>query len=181
MKAKIETVLLFGFGSLATVLSFAALPEAAVSGNNLIASIQVDRTAIEPLPARETLISQAPKGNALAAELQGKPAVVKIYADWCSACGRLSPVMNSLQQQFNGKANFIVFDVTNRKTTEAATARAKQLGLSNFLAVHRAQTSTIAIINPSNGQIMKQFRYNFNQQEYVNAINQAISTISPRS
>lgn len=181
MKANIKTVLLLGFGSLVTVLSFATLPKAAVSGNNLIASTQVAQTAIESLSEGETLIAQAPKGNALAAELQGKPAIVKISADWCSACQRLSPVMNSLQQQFNGKANFIVFDVTNRKTTEAATARAKQLGLSNFLAAHRAQTSTIAIINPSNGQILKQFRYNFNQQEYVNGINQAIFRTSPRS
>ncbi|GET40405.1 thioredoxin domain-containing protein [Microseira wollei] len=180
MKAHLKTVLLLGFGSLATVLGVATLPQAAVSHNSN-ASMEVVQAATEPLSEREIQIAQAPRGNALAAELQGKPTIVKIYADWCSACQRLRPVTNSLQQQFKGKANFVVFDVTNRTTTQAAEARARQLGLSNFLAAHRAQTSTIAVINPSNGQIFRQFRYNFNQQQYVNAINQAIARISARS
>ena len=180
MKAHFKTFLLVGFGGLATVLGVATLPQAAVS-NHSNASMEVVQVATEPLSHSEIQIAQAPKANGLAAELQGKPTVVKIYADWCSACQRLRPVTNSLQQQFNGKANFVVFDVTNRTTTQAAEAKARQLGLSNFLSAHRAQTSTIAVINPSNGQILRQFRYNFNQQEYVSAINQAIARISARS
>ncbi|NJL38899.1 MAG: thioredoxin family protein [Leptolyngbyaceae cyanobacterium RM2_2_4] len=179
MKAHLKAILLlvFGLGSLASILSLATPPKADDSVNNSMVSTSVAQTATEPLSGQETLIAQASRENALAAELQGRPTIVKIYADWCPACQRLRPVTNELQQQFDGKANFVIFDVTNRETTQAAEARARELGLSNFLASHRAQTSTVAIINPGNGQTLTQFRYNFNQQDYVNGINRAIERV----
>ncbi|BAU14598.1 hypothetical protein LEP3755_51470 [Leptolyngbya sp. NIES-3755] len=163
-----KTILAMGIGvvGLATIASYTLLPNRGVSENS---------------PTQPVQVAQAPRGNALNAQLQGKPTIVKIYADWCSACQRLRPVTDSLQQQFNGQANFVIFDVTNRSTTQAAEARARELGLSDFLATYRSQTSTVAIINPSNGQILRQFRYNFNQQDYVNGIESAIAQIGNRS
>ncbi len=176
MKRHLKRILLLGFGvaSLAAIASCNSAANTDVSASSPNASQQSN-------VATKTSNSQAnsagaPKGNSLAAELQGKPTVVKISADWCSACQRLKPIVSSLERQFKGKANFIVFNVTDRKTTQAAEARAKKLGLSKFLEAHRAQTSTIGIINPSNGQVIKQFKYNFNQQDYVTAINQAIAS-----
>jgi thiol-disulfide isomerase/thioredoxin len=176
VKAHLKTILVlsFGVGSLATVLNFVTFPNAGVSINTFTGSMEAALAATEPLLGREVLVAQAASGNPLAANLQGKPTIVKIYADCCPACQRLKPVMNSLQQQFNGKANFVIFDVSNRQTTQTAAARAKELGLSDFLAAHRTQTSTVAIVNPKNGQTLTQFRYNFKQQDYVNGINSAI-------
>ncbi len=178
MNSKFKTSLLIGFVSLATVTSVAPLIHWVNADRPLTAST-ASAQATELDESQETLIAQARRGNGLASELQGKPTVVKIYADWCPACQRLRPVTNALQQQFNGQVNFVVFDVTNRSTTQTAEARARQLGLSDFLAAHRAQTSTVAILNPSNGQILTQFRYNFDQQDYVDGINRAIARVRP--
>jgi len=178
MKAHLRQIALFGFGivGLATVASYAIVPN--VGSRSATAE---NTQVVETSDMNGVTVAQAPDNNRLAAQLQGKPTVVKIYADWCPACQRLRPVTESLQQQFNGRANFVVFDVTNRSTTQAAEARARELGLSDFLAAHRGQTSTVAVINPTNGQILTQFRYNFNQQDYVNGIERAIERVSPRS
>lgn len=177
MNANFKMVLLIGLASLATATSMPPLINWANAERNLTASTE-SAQATEVSEPQGNVVAQARRTNGLASELQGKPTVVKIYADWCPACQRLRPVTNALQQQFNGRVNFVVFDVTNRSTTQAAAARARQLGLSNFLTAHRAQTSTVAILNPSNGQILTQFRYNFDQQDYVNGINRAIARIN---
>lgn len=168
MKAQVKTILVAGLGlvGVAAIASYALLPKAGVSSDR-------------PKTPSQTTIAQAPSKTTLAPQLQGKPTIVKIHADWCPACQKLQPVTNSLQQQFGNQANFVTFDVTNRSTTQAAEAKARELGLSDFLATHRSQTSTVAIINPSNGQILQQFRSNFNRQDYVNGIQNAIAQIRP--
>jgi thiol-disulfide isomerase/thioredoxin len=195
MKARLQTVLFLGlsFAGLATI-ALTGLSNRAESNQAIVYS---DHSEMMPAPTAPTaptasseaampgeaamLIAQAPERTALVAELQGRPTVVKIYADWCPACQRLRPITNELQQQFGDRVNFVVFDVTDRGTTQAAEARASQLGLSDFLAAHRAQTSTVAIINPGNGQVLTQFRYNFNQQDYVNGIERAIERVTANS
>jgi len=181
MNKHLKEIALFGFGivGLATIASHTLLPHAGASGNRS-ETPEMNQTA-GTSDMQGAVVAQAPNNNQLAAQLQGKPTIVKIYADWCPACQRLRPVTEALQQQYNGRANFVVFDVTNRSTTQAAEARARELGLSDFLAAHRGQTSTVAIVNPSNGQVLTQFRYNFDQQDYVNGIDRAIERVSPRS
>lgn len=175
----LKSVLFTGLGlaGVATVAGITLAPSAAISRHQQNAATEVVSIS-EHSNSQQTLIARAPNNNALAASLQGRPTVVKIYADWCPACQRLRPTTQALQQQFNGRANFIIFDVSDRGSTREAEARARQLGLTDFLNRHRTQTSTVAIINPSNGQIFSQFRYNFDQQDYVNAINRAISRVS---
>lgn len=176
---KLKSFLLLGV-SIIGVASVAGYSLLSNAGQRATENTSVAQ-AMEMSDSQSAIVAQASNNNRLASQLQGKPTIVKIYADWCPACQRLRPVTESLQQQFNGRANFVVFDVTNRQTTQAAEARARELGLSNFLAAHRSQTSTVAIINPSNGQTLTQFRYNFNQQDYVNGIERAIERVSPRS
>jgi thiol-disulfide isomerase/thioredoxin len=116
----------------------------------------------------------APK---LSAELQGKPVVVEVYASWCGACKSIAPTVSQVKQQYDGKANFVVFDVSNRTTTGAAQARAKQLGLGSFLQANESQTGLVAIINPATGQVIKQFRGNANLKDYQTALNPAIQQV----
>jgi thiol-disulfide isomerase/thioredoxin len=101
--------------------------------------------------------------------MQGKPTIVKIYAKWCPACQTLKPIVASLEQQYQGRANFVILDVSDRAVVQASQAKAKQLGLEDFFAAHKSQTATIAIINPGNGQVTQQFRKDFNRQNYVTA------------
>jgi thiol-disulfide isomerase/thioredoxin len=116
----------------------------------------------------------------LAQQLQGKPVVVDIYASWCPACKNIAPTLSSLKQQYQGKAHFVVLDVTDRGTTQKAEAKAKQLGLSEFLMANKTQTSMVAIIDPATGKVLKQFRNNPNQGDYVSVLNTAIAQMSKK-
>lgn len=124
------------------------------------------------------VIAQAQPSTRLAAQLQGKPVIVKIHADWCSACRTIAPIIQEMQRQYNGKANFVVFDITNQSTIKASLARAKELGLDGFFAANRKRNATVAFINPENGQVLEQFTKNTNRAEYTRAVNSAINQVS---
>jgi thiol-disulfide isomerase/thioredoxin len=149
-----------GIGSIAAAVGIPAIADTNNSNNNPPFTMQA---------------AEAQTTKLLAQQVQAKPKVVKIYADWCPACQKLKPIMASLQQQYGDSANFIVFDVSDRATTQASEAKAQQLGLGDFFTAHKSQTATIAVINPSNGQTIEQFRKNFDRQDYVNAIDSAIA------
>jgi thiol-disulfide isomerase/thioredoxin len=123
-------------------------------------------------------IANAQPTNA-AVRQQPQLVVARIHADWCSKCRALAPVMTSLQQRYQN-IQFVTFDVTNRSTLQAAQARARELKLTSFLDANKSRPSTVALINSVNGQTVKQFFNNNNQQEYVNSINGAIAQIQRR-
>jgi thiol-disulfide isomerase/thioredoxin len=108
--------------------------------------------------------------GALAPELQGKPVVVDIYASWCGGCKNIAPTLSDLKTRYEGKATFVVFDVTDRKTTMASAAMAKKLGLTSFFNANKSATSTVAIIDPANGKILKKFVNNPKASDYAAAI-----------
>ncbi len=83
--------------------------------------------------------------------------------------------MASLQQQYGNSVNFVVFDVSDRASTQTSEVKAQQLELSDFFNAHKSQTATVALIDPNNGMTLEQFRKNLNQQDYVNAIDMAIA------
>jgi len=61
-----------------------------------------------------------------------------------------------------------------------AEAKAKQLGLSEFLMANKTQTSMVAIIDPATGKVLKQFRNNPNQGDYVGVLDPAIAQMSKK-
>ena len=116
--------------------------------------------------------------NALARQLQGKPVVVDIYASWCPACRNIAPTLSQLKQKYKNKVNFVVLDVRDRESVGDSNRMAKNLGLSQFFNAHKAQTSTVAIIDPRTGKILKQFRNNADLVEYTTILDRAITDIS---
>jgi thiol-disulfide isomerase/thioredoxin len=125
--------------------------------------------AINPFPIATVAAKpiRVAAAGALASELQGKPVVVDIYASWCPGCRNIAPTLQGLKTRYQDKANFVVFDVSDKKTTAEAAAMAKKLGLTNFFNANKASTSTVAIIDPANGKILKQFRNNANASDYA--------------
>jgi thiol-disulfide isomerase/thioredoxin len=121
-------------------------------------------------------------GNAavgpLAPALQGKPLVVRIHADWCSACKATHATIDHLRQAYAGKINFVKFDVTNAKTATVAHAKAKQLGLVKFYDAAKAQTSAVAVINPQTGKVYATFYNDGNLKDYEGAINSVLKVES---
>jgi thiol-disulfide isomerase/thioredoxin len=133
--------------------------------------------AIAQNPTQTAPVMLAQARPALARELQGKPVVVDIYASWCPACQNIAPTLSKVKQQYAGKANFIVFDVSNRGSSRSAQAQAKQLGLESFFQSNKSQTSLVAIIDPKTGAVIQEFRGNGEFRDYQAALNQAIKQV----
>ncbi len=115
--------------------------------------------------------------TALAKQLQGKPVVVDIYASWCPGCKNIAPTLSKLEQQYGTKMNLVVFDVSDAKTTQASMKKAAALGLTNFFNANKSKTSTVAIIDPANGKVVKQFQNNPELADYTAALDLSIAQI----
>lgn len=134
-----------------------------VSSDNAIAQANPDASQLKNI------------GTPLAKELQGKPVVVDIYATWCPACKTLEPTLSQLRKEYAGKANFVVFDVTDKAKTTRSEAKARQLGLDKFFAANKSKTATVAIIDPATGNILVQHRKNPDKAAYTSVLNAAIA------
>lgn len=110
--------------------------------------------------------------SAVAAFAQTKATVAIIRADWCSACQKVEPIMMGLMKEYDGKINFVMFDVTNDETTAQAAAKAKSLGLSSFFEANKKMTSTVAVFKGKK-QTFKT-AMNYNRDDYVAAFNGAL-------
>jgi thiol-disulfide isomerase/thioredoxin len=108
--------------------------------------------------------------GALAPQLQGKPVVVDIYATWCGGCKNIAPTLSDLKTRYQDKATFVVFDVSDKKTTMESAAMAKKLGLTGFFNANKSATSTVAIIDPATGKILKKFVNNANASDYATVL-----------
>jgi thiol-disulfide isomerase/thioredoxin len=118
----------------------------------------------------EEVATASSANQALAPQLQGKPVVVDIYADWCAGCKKIKPTLEALKEEYGSTANFVVFDVTDKTTTEASAAKAKELGLEDLFTKYKAQTATVAVMNPGTGEVVKLFQKNQNKGDYVAAL-----------
>ncbi|WP_310483758.1 thioredoxin family protein [Chamaesiphon sp. VAR_48_metabat_403] len=155
-----------------SILAIAATLATTTVGS--IAAVQNISAPSVQLPARSTLIAKS-ETTPLAKQLQGKPVVVDVYASWCPGCKNIAPTLSQLKKQYGSKANFIVFDVSDRQTTQASMKMAAKLGLTGFFNANKAQTSTVAIIDPATGKVLKQFRNNAEISEYTGILDRAIA------
>ncbi len=75
-----------------------------------------------------------------------RPIVAIISAEWCPYCKKVEPVISGLMKDYSKKLNFIVFDVTDEKTTAEAMKKAESLGLDDFFKKYKGKTSTVAVL-----------------------------------
>lgn len=134
------------------------------------------KTKVSPCAAK-TASPAAIIDRPLAKELQGKPTVVDVYASWCPACKAIAPTLSSLKEEYKGKVNFVVLDVTDRAATNQAQATAQKLGLAKFLEANKSSTGAVAVIDPATGEIISQFRGNTNKEDYVAGIQKVESRV----
>ena len=76
-----------------------------------------------------------------------KPFIVKIHADWCGVCQRLTPTFDALNEKLGDGARFVVFDVTDKETAAASRDEADRLGIRSFFDSHKSKTGTIAVLH----------------------------------
>ncbi|MEA5618485.1 thioredoxin family protein [Cronbergia sp. UHCC 0137] len=119
--------------------------------------------------------AKANVGGPLAKELQGKPLVVDVFATWCSGCKNIAPTLSQLKQEYSGKVNFVVLDVTDKATFKQTEAMAEKLGLGKFLENNKSKTSTVAIVDPATGNILALYQNNPNKAEYTKILKTALA------
>lgn len=164
---------------LSLCLTSLAIPVSLVASSNIkvSASNEVSTSQLYACAGKNPCASNSSRnvGGSLAQELQGKPVVIDIYASWCPACKNIAPTLSQLKQQYQGKAHFIVFDVSDQTKARQSEARAKELGLGDFFAQNKSQTGSVTIVNPANGNILTQHRNNNNLSAYTSVLNSALS------
>jgi len=103
-----------------------------------------------------------------------KTTVAIIRADWCSACQKLEPTLSQLKEQYKGRINFVVLDVTTDESTRQAEATARKHGLAKFFAANKKKTSTVVVLD-SKRKILFKTDHNDNREAYVKAFDDAIA------
>ena len=84
--------------------------------------------------------------------------IKKFGAVWCGPCRALQPVLETLKEEFAGKATIIEYDVDN------SPEEAQRYGV----------TSIPLVIIEKDGQIVERFQGLSSKIAYTNAINEAI-------
>ncbi len=161
--------------SLATfaIISLLSLGAVAVNSSSSVANPCASK--VNPCAAKNSS-SASSVGGPLAQQLQGKPVVVDIYASWCPACKNIAPTVSQLKQQYAGKVNFVVLDVSDKSSTAKAEATAKKLGLSKFFAANKTQTGSLTVVDPATGKILAQHRNNPNKADYTSVLDTALAS-----
>jgi thiol-disulfide isomerase/thioredoxin len=175
MKAKyfgtLAAISLLSFG-VATGCTNPCSAKTAKPLNNAVA--QADPCASKANPCASKAQSV---GGPLSQALRGKPVVVDVFATWCPACKNIAPTLSQLEQQYDGKVTFVVLDVSDKSTTAKAEAKAKELGLSQFLAANKTQTGSLTIVDPATGKILAQYRNNPKKEDYTKILDAALTGV----
>lgn len=62
-----------------------------------------------------SLVGDYSKGVEGFKQINKKPVVIDIYATWCGPCKRLSPILDELAKEYNGKVDFYKIDLDKNR------------------------------------------------------------------
>ncbi|MGQ9836816.1 MAG: thioredoxin family protein [Cyanobacteriota bacterium] len=85
-------------------------------------------TSLEALAQRSVPLEEA--------QANGKPSLVEFYADWCTTCRSMAPVLASLKEEFAQQVNFVMLNVDNPKWLPELS-RYRVNGIPHFLFLDR--------------------------------------------
>lgn len=102
-----------------------------------------------------------------------QPMIVVVRAEWCPACKKITPTLQGLMKDYQTQAQWVILDVSNKKSTAEAAQKAQELGLSDFFKKYGARTSTVAIIDPQSKKVLSLFMAESQREKYVTALDQA--------
>ncbi|MEN9203509.1 MAG: thioredoxin family protein [Thermostichus sp. DG_1_6_bins_120] len=74
------------------------------------------------------------------AQANAKPSLVEFYADWCTTCRSMAPVLANLKDEFAQQVNFVMLNVDNPKWLPELS-RYRVNGIPHFLFLDREGTA----------------------------------------
>lgn len=103
-----------------------------------------------------------------------KPYVIKLHAQWCPICMATTGVWTRVEQAYQGRANFVVFDFTNDSTTARSRSEAVRLGLGDFFETNVGWTGAIAVLDSVDHHEIVSVHGVHRFDEYRSAIDRAL-------
>jgi thiol-disulfide isomerase/thioredoxin len=76
----------------------------------------VPSASADPLTLLRQMEVDSP--NLAVALTSGKPIVLDFYAEWCENCRDMAPTMSKLEQEYEGKVNFVTVDGASARNSD---------------------------------------------------------------
>lgn len=108
-------------------------------------------------------------GGPVSEKLRGKPLVIRIHAAWCAECQTTLPDYLRFTKAYQGKINTIDIDVTDGKTSAAAAALARSVGLAAYYEKTKTAPLTVAFIDPNSTKLIAELRGNVDYSDLARA------------
>lgn len=105
--------------------------------------------------------------------VEKKPLVAVIYADWCPLCQKLKPTLVLINDKYQGKIRFVLFDVTSEETMEKSRQRARSLGLEQFFDKNRETPPLVVIQDPAGRELFRAY-HDYDFQHYAAVLDRQI-------
>ncbi len=124
------------------------------------------------LAAIIAVVGTAAVGANAKGEGAGRPMIVRIHADWCGTCAKLTPIFEALERDVGNQALIVALDVTDRTMLEKSREQADRLGIRGFFAANQSKTGTVAVLD-ERGQIVALGRGELDPAWYIEALRKA--------
>jgi hypothetical protein len=83
----------------------------------------------------------------------GRPYIIKLHAQWCPICMVTKGVWSQIERAYADKANLIVWDFTDEKTTAASRTDAARLGLGDAFEEYQGATGLMIVVDSRSGKV----------------------------
>ena len=85
-----------------------------------------------------------------------KPTVLEFYADWCTTCQGMSPIMNSLEQEYADKINLVMLNIDDPRWQELIK-QYQVTGVPQFTFLDSDLHTVDTLVGKVPKQVMAQF------------------------
>lgn len=114
-----------------------------------------------------------PPVSAAEASNPTKPFVVKVHAQWCAVCMLTTSMWTRIEDEYEGRVNFLVMDFTDDRTTDVSRAESERVGLGRVFE-ETGSTGVVLIVNGRTKEVMATIAGSRNFEDYRAAIDAAL-------
>jgi thiol-disulfide isomerase/thioredoxin len=103
-----------------------------------------------------------------------RPYVIKLHAQWCPKCLMTKGAWSDLQARYAGRVNFLVFDYTNQRTTDASEVDARRIGLGEFFE-NAGGTGSVIVLDGRTKEVVSRISGVQDVEAYAAAVDAALA------